>query len=109
MADDVRLVARVSVAVPQDHEREEWPAFFVRGGLAIHPTLPRGDGFTISSVPTGWRIGMFDRLTDAEAAFVRLEKVTDWTAITDPAEAARVRGPVEDILFECGELRRRAS
>lgn len=81
------------------------PAYLKRNGLAIHETLGAAPGrYTITAYPAGLRLCGFNRMTDAEAAFVELEHVTDWTKATFE-DSARLKPLVVPILDLHGRAR----
>lgn len=94
------LVPRIQVRA--EMVDEVVPAYLKRNGLAIHETLGTGQGrYTISVYPAGLRICGFTRMADAEAAFVELEHLTDWTAVTE-VNGARLRPLVVPICNKFG-------
>lgn len=88
-----RLVQRIRLAM-MDKKRKagrmvDAPAYFERGGLALHPAVHQegeadtlGPPYALSALPSGWRVARFWRLADAEAAFLRVEGMIDWRKVT---------------------------
>jgi len=96
----MELVPRIQLCA--DVVDEIVPAYLKRNGLAIHETLGISPGrYTISAYPAGLRICGFNRMTDAEAAFVELEEVTDWTKAVGE-DSARLKPLVVPICDRHG-------
>lgn len=87
-----RLIPRVNVATPSSLGLTV-PAYIERNGLAIHDYHGSLDApkYTITGTATGRAVAHFERLLDAEAAFVELESIADWPLVTN--ENAREVGP----------------
>lgn len=100
------LVQRVSIAMDAIGKRSKgWrlqvPAFFVRNGLAIHPSQVHMDQLSISHVATGRVVSTFSTIAKAERCFRGIEKLVDWSKVKVTA-SAEIRQAVVDVVAKCG-------
>lgn len=105
-----KMVARVEIARP-DGLMEELPAYVVRDGLAIHDAMPGQEApiwYAITATGCGYRLGLFDRMENAERAFRELAPLAPW-ASAQPDDVQRLREKVTQIIADCGDVRHRTA
>lgn len=105
------LIPRVTIALPTGL-KEIVPAYVIRGGLAIH-VAPWNAGdvplwWAVSAIGCGYRLGLFDRVDNAEKALVALAPLAEWESVR-PEDVQHLREKVTQIIAGCGDVRHRTA